>query len=215
MERPSPRSPVPSDLPALATVARTTPGCCRRARTTIACTNTSSHPRYALITAANGTDILIGGAGNDWIIAGNPADAVAFSLARHGVRSLLVEADGGGQRRLGQRRVGPYLIALGDFNIDRQGDPKYEAFTGEGLTPAPEHAALPRTLPTLRGGKFYDQIAWFTQSGRRKLTLGYEGRGGNFEFDQYVMRRMERVPLSYRISDHYPLWVEFVVPPAA
>jgi len=107
------------------------------------------------------------------------------------------------------------LITLGDFNIDRQGDPNYEAFTGEGLTPAPEHAGLPRTLPTLRGGKFYDQIAWFTQSGRRKLTLGYEGRGGNYEFDQYVMRRMERVPLSYRISDHYPLWVEFVVPPAA
>jgi endonuclease/exonuclease/phosphatase (EEP) superfamily protein YafD len=26
------------------------------------------------------------------------------------------------------------------------------------------------------------------------------------------MRRMERVPLSYRISDHYPLWVEFTVP---
>ena len=105
------------------------------------------------------------------------------------------------------------LIALGDFNIDRQGEPNYEAFTGEGLTPAPEHAGLPRTLPTLRGGKFYDQISWFTQGGRRKLTLGYEGSGGNFEFDRYVLRRMERVPLSYRISDHYPLWVEFLVPP--
>jgi len=105
------------------------------------------------------------------------------------------------------------LIALGDFNIDRQGDPNYEAFTGEGLSPAPEHAGLPRTLPTLRGGKFYDQVAWFTQGGRRKLTLGYEGSGGNFEFDRYVLRRMERVPLSYRISDHYPLWVGFLMPP--
>jgi hypothetical protein len=28
------------------------------------------------------------------------------------------------------------------------------------------------------------QIAWFTEGGRRKLTLGYEGSGGNFEFDR-------------------------------
>lgn len=51
------------------------------------------------------------------------------------------------------------LIALGDFNIDREDDANYRAFTAEGLRPAPEHAGLERTLPGLRAGKFYDQIA--------------------------------------------------------
>ena len=37
------------------------------------------------------------------------------------------------------------LIALGDFNIDRVGDPLFEAFTSTGLTPAPQLEGLART----------------------------------------------------------------------
>ncbi|MYT03197.1 MULTISPECIES: endonuclease [Streptomyces] len=56
------------------------------------------------------------------------------------------------------------LVALGDFNIDRVGDPLFEAFTSTGLTPAPQLADLPRTIFDKPGAAhFYDQIAWFTK----------------------------------------------------
>jgi endonuclease/exonuclease/phosphatase family metal-dependent hydrolase len=102
------------------------------------------------------------------------------------------------------------LIALGDFNIDRHGDPNYEAFVSRGLRPPPELEGLPRTLPTASGeGNFYDQIAWFHEGRRSKLTLRYTGRAGNFHFDEHVLRDLDRRGLSFRISDHYPLWAEF------
>jgi hypothetical protein len=84
----------------------------------------------------------------------------------------------------GVDEFGDNLLTLGDFNIDRQGDPLYQAFVATGLTPAPEHVGLPRTLfdePIKQ--HFYDQIAWFTGvSGTPSLTppLRYEGLGGNF-----------------------------------
>jgi hypothetical protein len=93
------------------------------------------------------------------------------------------------------------------------GDPNYEGLHGRRTRARPRRPAAHPAHAA--GGKFYDQIAWLTQGGRRKLTLGFEGRGGNFEFDRYVMRRMERVPLFYRISDHHPPWVEVSVPSPA
>ena len=107
------------------------------------------------------------------------------------------------------------LIALGDFNIDRTGDPNYEAFVSRGLSPPPELDGLPRTLPTKSSKpKFFDQIAWFHDEGRRKLTLDYRGRAGHFEFNKHVLTGLSRDDVSFRISDHYPLWVEFLVPSA-
>lgn len=106
------------------------------------------------------------------------------------------------------------LMVLGDFNIDRQGDPNYEAFVSEGLSPPAELQDLPRTLPTKsKKPKFYDQIAWFTEEGRAKLTLDYSGRAGFVEWDKHVLPGMTRTELSFRISDHYPLWAEFLLPP--
>jgi endonuclease/exonuclease/phosphatase family metal-dependent hydrolase len=105
------------------------------------------------------------------------------------------------------------LIALGDFNINRKDDALYQAFTSEGLSPPDEFDDKNRTLPTTDGKpKYYDQIAWFTEDGDAKLTLGYEGRAGNFEWDQYVFPDMDRDEVSFRISDHYPLWCEFLLP---
>ena len=108
---------------------------------------------------------------------------------------------------------GQNLVCLGDFNIDRQRDANYQAFVRRGLTPAPELNAVPRTLPTAdRKPKFYDQIAWFTDAGRARLTLGYEGTAGTVPWDDFLFTDLERGPKSFRISDHYPLWVEFLVP---
>lgn len=110
---------------------------------------------------------------------------------------------------------GQNLICLGDFNIDRAGDPQFEAFTSTGLTPAPDHAGLPRTIFDLPGksdlNSFFDQIAWFeTVKGKPYLTLNYRG-GGNFDFRGVVMRDLTNAKLQWRLSDHMPLWVEFAL----
>jgi endonuclease/exonuclease/phosphatase family metal-dependent hydrolase len=105
---------------------------------------------------------------------------------------------------------GHNLICLGDFNIDRAGDPNYQAFTSTGLTPASELEHLPRTIFGQDQSKFFDQIAWFTSaSGVPYLSMEYTGHAGNFDFTQCVMTELDRISLSWHISDHYPLWTEF------
>lgn len=102
------------------------------------------------------------------------------------------------------------LICLGDFNIDRQGDANYNAFTSQGLSPPPELQDLPRTIFDEPGkGHHYDQVAWFSAEGRAKLTLDYTGRGGSFDWTRYLLRDLDATEKSWHISDHYPLWCEF------
>ncbi len=40
--------------------------------------------------------------------------------------------------------------------------------------------------------------------------LTYMGNGGNFDFIPHVLRDLTKSQASWRISDHYPLWLEFV-----
>jgi endonuclease/exonuclease/phosphatase family metal-dependent hydrolase len=106
------------------------------------------------------------------------------------------------------------LIALGDFNIDRRGSMLYEAFTSTGLYVPEELHEVPRTIfRNPRKPKCYDQIAWFTEeSGCPALKLKYL-RGGSFDFPKVAMKslKLTKQQLSWRISDHCPLWVEFSV----
>lgn len=105
------------------------------------------------------------------------------------------------------------LIVLGDFNIDRKGDPNYEAFVSRGLEVPAEMDGLPRTIFFKDDkAKFYDQIAWFTRGSSRLLSLDYTGRAGHFPFDEVVLTELTKQQLSFRISDHYPLWAEFAMP---
>ena len=107
------------------------------------------------------------------------------------------------------------LIALGDFNIDRRGDALWQAFTSTGLTVPEDLQHVRRTIfadeqnPML--DKYYDQIAWFT-GGRRgsRLSIPYVQSGG-FDFlpHVYTDQGLSKGSISYRISDHYPLWTEF------
>jgi endonuclease/exonuclease/phosphatase family metal-dependent hydrolase len=108
---------------------------------------------------------------------------------------------------------GHNLLALGDFNIDRAGDPLYQAFTSTGLTPPAELNNIPRTIFDQPGRPhFYDQIAWFTGAGGvPQLSLAYTGRAGTVDFPATVMTSMPRSELSWKLSDHYPLWAEFAV----
>lgn len=106
------------------------------------------------------------------------------------------------------------LIALGDFNIDRTDDPLFDAFTSTGLTPAPPLAELPRTIfdkPSKH--HHYDQIAWFTTDQRRRPMLNLAClTGGQLDFTTELKGEQSLTTLSWHISDHYPLWVEFGVP---
>ena len=110
------------------------------------------------------------------------------------------------------------LVLLGDFNIDRKEDPLYEAFTSTGLRPPPQLESLPRTIfeSPDRPDKahYYDQIVWFEGDDGSKLVppLAYTNRGGSFDFTR-VITAPDKDELSWRISDHYPLWVELSVRP--
>jgi endonuclease/exonuclease/phosphatase family metal-dependent hydrolase len=109
------------------------------------------------------------------------------------------------------------LLALGDFNIDRKGDALWRAFTSTGLTVPEDLHHVARTIfadpdnPTL--DKYYDQIAWFeTRGGSRRLSMTYL-QGGSFDFlpHVYTNTSLTKRSISYRLSDHYPLWVAFSV----
>jgi len=115
----------------------------------------------------------------------------------------------------GGDEFGENLMALGDFNIDRVDDPLYQAFVTTGLSPAPGHVGLPRTLfDDATTPHFYDQIAWFSgTAGARGLTspLSYADLSGNFDFRPSLQGALSNTELSWRISDHFPLWACFSV----
>lgn len=106
------------------------------------------------------------------------------------------------------------LFVLGDFNLDRQGDPLYDAFVATGLWPPAELDEVPRTVFDDDNSRhYYDQVAWFNDPTKPDLPpllegLEYAGRGGSVDFLPLVMRHLTPAQVSWRISDHYPLWVE-------
>lgn len=106
------------------------------------------------------------------------------------------------------------LIVLGDFNLDRLGNPLFEAFVSTGLFPPAELNNVPRTIfDDDQSKNFYDQIAWFsTPAGVQLLeSLTYTKRAGSFDFVPHCYPQLTRAEMSFRISDHYPLWAEFKI----
>jgi len=106
------------------------------------------------------------------------------------------------------------LMVLGDFNLDRIGDPLYEAFISTGLWPPTELDTVPRTsFDNDRTRNFYDQIAWFSTPDGTSLLQGltYGHAAGSFDFIPHAFRGLSRNEVSWRISDHYPLWCEFLL----
>lgn len=107
------------------------------------------------------------------------------------------------------------LLVLGDFNIDRMGSDLYKALFSTGLFPPAELNEVPRTIFSNDKNKnFYDQIAWFSNfqspTMENMLTgLRYEGVAGSFDFLPFAFAGKTKSEVSWRISDHYPLWVEF------
>jgi endonuclease/exonuclease/phosphatase family metal-dependent hydrolase len=98
------------------------------------------------------------------------------------------------------------LIVLGDFNIDNPASPLWKAFTETGLIIP---AILKQALRSIFAGqsnfdKYYDQIAWFEDRLHLKCT-----NGGYVSFLERIYKGFPPDDVQYRISDHYPLWVEF------
>ena len=105
------------------------------------------------------------------------------------------------------------LIALGDFNIDKRGDLLNKTFISEGLTIPESLQNEEVTRSIFDQTKYYDQIAWFSNANKiPNLSLQYL-KGGNYDFLEkaLVNRNLSKQSISYMISDHYPLWVEFEI----
>ena len=104
------------------------------------------------------------------------------------------------------------LIALGDFNIAKTGDAGYRALLDNGLTPDPTLADLPRTVGESAGkASAFDQVAWIAPG--RLGALGFDRTAaGSVVWDALLPRDPAEGDPTFRISDHYPLWVEFALP---
>ena len=98
------------------------------------------------------------------------------------------------------------LIVLGDFNIEarRAQDPLYEAFISSGLTVPPPLRDVQTNYA--QAAKHYDQIAWFMGD----LTLLDRGAAGVIDYRGTVYKELTGRQVTDRVSDHLPLWVEFV-----
>lgn len=107
------------------------------------------------------------------------------------------------------------LLVLGDFNLDRTDDPLYEAFVSTGLWPPVELNDIPRTVfDDEKHHHHYDQIAWFNDPTKPDMPslldgLTYTRHGGGFDFLPHCLTGLTKAQVSWRISDHYPLWAEF------
>jgi hypothetical protein len=98
------------------------------------------------------------------------------------------------------------LIVLGDFNIDRRGDnPLFNAFVSTGLNVPAEIIGLKTTYSDTEP-KHYDQVGWFMD---QNFTLQYTDRAGCIDFAGSIFKEMSKFLMSFRVSDHFPLWVEF------
>jgi endonuclease/exonuclease/phosphatase family metal-dependent hydrolase len=131
----------------------------------------------------------------------SPSDRIGElqALARHTARELRDRARAQGSEETN-------LIVLGDFNIDSRIDnPLFQAFVAEGLVvPQP---LLNVTTTFGSQAKHYDQIAWFMGD----LTLLSEGRAGAVDFTGCVFKELTARQVTDRVSDHFPLWVEFLI----
>jgi endonuclease/exonuclease/phosphatase family metal-dependent hydrolase len=97
------------------------------------------------------------------------------------------------------------LIVLGDFNIDQRGDdPLFQAFVSTGLV-VPQQLLNQRTTYNTNA-KYYDQIAWFLGD----LDLIYNNQASVIDFVDAVFKEYTPLEMSFRMSDHFPLWVEFI-----
>ena len=120
------------------------------------------------------------------------------SLSQYVAEEIRDRANAGAEER--------NLIVLGDFNIDDRGEnPLFKAFVSTGLIVPHQLLNLKTTYSSKP--KYYDQIAWFMGN----LDLLTSDRAGVINFAGAVYRELGLKAMSYRVSDHFPIWVEFIL----
>ncbi|MDQ2629959.1 MAG: endonuclease/exonuclease/phosphatase family protein [Actinomycetota bacterium] len=109
------------------------------------------------------------------------------------------------------------VIVLGDKNVTSVDDPIYKAMIENGLQPDVDTLEKPRTVSDRkRPGQAiaYDQLAWIAAPPGKAAPPGAlefrRRKGDTFPWDAYVLQEAEG-DTTFRMSDHYPLWVEFSV----
>lgn len=106
------------------------------------------------------------------------------------------------------------LIVLGDFNLERSGSKLYEAFVSTGLEVPYLLQSHPRTIygraSEPEKDSYHDQIAWFSRGNAALMGLEVTN-GGIVETWGRLLTEigLTKGSFAFRISDHYPLWIEF------
>ena len=111
------------------------------------------------------------------------------------------------ERRQNQKLFDPDVFVLGDFNIPTLGSSTFKSLKKHGLT-VPD--ALQDIKTNLKQNAHYDQIAYYKEN--TDCTIGKSGIL-NF-YDAFFMKNMEKTEydaMTFEISDHFPLWVEFKI----
>ena len=113
------------------------------------------------------------------------------------------------------------VIALGDTNLTGEDDPIYKALVENGLQPDTETLDKPRTVSDAKkAGQAiaYDQIAWIAAPPGKAAPPGAlefrRRKGDTFQWNTFVLQDADG-DTTFRISDHFPLWLEFSVREAA
>ena len=115
------------------------------------------------------------------------------------------------QWALREKAAGKSLITVGDF-ADRK-DQTTKLIRDSRLRPPAELEGITDTAGDgsgLQRVPYYDQLAWFVDSkGEAVMSLQYLHNGGAFDFTKYVFANLPLSQMTWRISDHLPLWAEF------
>jgi hypothetical protein len=109
-----------------------------------------------------------------------------------------------------QRKWGNDLLVLGDFNLDRKGDPVIDSARATGLSTIENLNSAPRTIfdQAAKGSTaFNDQISYFVDAEGPLLATRFR-TAGSFDFTAPVEDIGTRTEIAWRISDHLPLWAE-------
>ena len=136
----------------------------------------------------------------------------AVSMNRRSLETLAVARWADHRRRSG-RTVTQDIIALGDFNLPKAvaGDPIFDQLTARGLRLPPHSTAIGSSIAS---ESHYDQIAFFPGETQAQFT----GSMGVFDMDGALFKTLREsrsradflAYMRYYISDHRPLWAEFM-----
>jgi hypothetical protein len=110
-----------------------------------------------------------------------------------------------------EKSAGRSLITVGDF-ADREAQVTKLIRDSMLMPPAELENIIDIVADdtALHRVPFYDQFAWFSDSeGKPELSLQYINKAGAFDFTKHVFPDLPINQMTWRISDHVPLWAEF------